>query len=78
LPTHQVYANISTSFETPTFSEFANPSEAGGFNPSVEPQKAWSREIGADAGSECNTVNVSMTELHGTSPAARSSPQWDT
>uniref|UniRef100_UPI00246910D6 TonB-dependent receptor n=1 Tax=Chromohalobacter sp. 48-RD10 TaxID=2994063 RepID=UPI00246910D6 len=46
LPTHQVYANISTSFETPTFSEFANPSEAGGFNPSVEPQKALSREIG--------------------------------
>ena len=33
---------------------------------------------GADAGSECNTVNVSMMEPHGTSPSARSSSQWDT
>ncbi|MCK2046064.1 TonB-dependent receptor family protein [Chromohalobacter moromii] len=46
LPTHQVYANTGTSFETPTFSEFANPTGVGGFNPSVEPQKAWNREIG--------------------------------
>ncbi|MCK0745935.1 TonB-dependent receptor family protein [Chromohalobacter nigrandesensis] len=46
LPTHQVYANTGTSFETPTFSEFANPSGVGGFNPAIEPQKAWNREIG--------------------------------
>ncbi|MBZ5876429.1 TonB-dependent receptor family protein [Chromohalobacter israelensis] len=46
LPTHQAYVNTGTSFETPTFSEFANPSGVGGFNPAVEPQKAWNREIG--------------------------------
>ena len=42
---HQVYANTSTAFETPTFSEFANPA-GGGFNPDVEPQESWSRELG--------------------------------
>ncbi|MCO7217182.1 MULTISPECIES: TonB-dependent receptor [unclassified Halomonas] len=44
-PLHQVYANTSTAFETPTFSEFANPA-GGGFNPDVEPQESWSRELG--------------------------------
>ncbi|MGM0855775.1 MAG: TonB-dependent receptor family protein [Pseudomonadota bacterium] len=45
-PQHQVYVNTGTAFETPTFSEFANPA-GGGFNPSIEPQKAWNREVGA-------------------------------
>jgi len=44
-PQHQAYVNTGTAFETPTFSEFANPT-GGGFNPAVEPQKAWNREIG--------------------------------
>ncbi|QPI64943.1 TonB-dependent receptor family protein [Vreelandella venusta] len=44
-PQHQAYINTGTAFETPTFSEFANPA-GGGFNPAVEPQKAWNREIG--------------------------------
>lgn len=46
LPNHQFYLSTGTSFETPTFSEFANPYGGGGFNPDVEPQKAWNREIG--------------------------------
>lgn len=46
LPTHQVYVTTGTAFETPTFSEFANPAGVGGFNPGVEPQKSWNREIG--------------------------------
>ncbi|REC95032.1 TonB-dependent receptor family protein [Kushneria indalinina] len=46
LPDHQAYVNTGTSFETPTFSEFANPAGGGGFNSSVEPQKAWNRELG--------------------------------
>ncbi|XAW61258.1 TonB-dependent receptor [Halomonas sp. Bachu 37] len=45
LPDHQAYVNTGTAFETPTFSEFANP-EGGGFNPGIEPQKAWNRELG--------------------------------
>ncbi|WP_110689882.1 TonB-dependent receptor family protein [Salinicola endophyticus] len=43
---HQLYANTGTAYETPTFSEFANPSGAGGFNGDIEPQKAWNRELG--------------------------------
>lgn len=46
VPDHQLYANLSTAFQTPTFTEFANP-EGGGFNPDVEPQDALNREIGA-------------------------------
>ncbi|MDW5375818.1 TonB-dependent receptor [Halomonas sp. HP20-15] len=46
LPTHQFYLSTGTSYETPTFSEFANPYGGGGFNPDIEPQKAWNREIG--------------------------------
>lgn len=45
LPQHQLYLNTGTAFETPTFAEFANPA-GGGFNPAIEPQKAWNREIG--------------------------------
>ncbi len=41
-----VYANISTAFETPTTTEFANPSGGGGFNPDLDPQKATNYEIG--------------------------------
>src|SRR6267143_3167140 len=43
-----VYGNIGSSFETPTTTELANSaSGAGGFNPALQPQKAWNYEIGA-------------------------------
>lgn len=43
-----VYANVSTAFETPTTSELANqPSGAGGINPGLEPQRTRSVEVGA-------------------------------
>lgn len=45
-PDHRLYANISTAFETPTFTEFADPDGTGGFNPAIEPQQALNREIG--------------------------------
>ncbi len=45
-PRHGVYATVSNAFETPTFTELANPSGAGGFNPDLAPQKALNREIG--------------------------------
>ncbi|MGH7806680.1 MAG: TonB-dependent receptor family protein [Thermodesulfobacteriota bacterium] len=42
-----IYGNFSTSFETPTTTEFANsPSRAGGFNADLKPQKAISYEAG--------------------------------
>ena len=46
LPTHQAFANISTAFETPTFSEFANPTGVGGLNPDTQPQKSLNHELG--------------------------------
>ena len=42
------YANISTSFETPTTTELVNqPNGSGGFNPRLDPQRAVNYEIGA-------------------------------
>ena len=42
------YANVSTSFETPTTTELqANPERQGGFNPSLGPQRTVSVEVGA-------------------------------
>ena len=41
-----LYSTVSTSFETPTTTEFANPAGGGGFNPMVEPQKATNYEFG--------------------------------
>jgi len=48
-PTMNVYGTVSTAFETPTTTEFANPSGAGGFNPTVNPQTATNVEIGLRA-----------------------------
>lgn len=42
----RVYATVGTSFETPTFTEFARE-EGGGFNEDLEPSFAVNREIGA-------------------------------
>jgi iron complex outermembrane receptor protein len=47
-PALTAYANVGTSFETPTTTELANrPTGAGGFNPDLEPQTATNFEIGA-------------------------------
>jgi iron complex outermembrane receptor protein len=41
-----LYSNISTSFETPTTAELANPTGGGGFNPALQPQLAKNYEVG--------------------------------
>lgn len=41
-----IYGRISTSFETPTTTELADPLGSGGFNPSLEPQTALAYELG--------------------------------
>lgn len=43
---HRLYGAWSTAFETPSFTEFANPG-GGGFNPAVAPQQARNLEVGA-------------------------------
>jgi iron complex outermembrane receptor protein len=45
-PGINVYTNISTSFETPTTAELANPTGGGGFNPALQPQLAKNYEVG--------------------------------
>lgn len=45
-PGQQGFVNVATAFETPTFTEFADPSGTGGFNPDLEPQSARSMELG--------------------------------
>lgn len=41
------YANVASSFETPTTTELANrPDGSGGFNDSLGPQRAWTYEVG--------------------------------
>jgi len=44
---HQLYANIGTSFESPTFTEFYDPTdEDTGFDPGLGPQQALNAEVG--------------------------------
>ncbi|MED5240272.1 MAG: TonB-dependent receptor [Pseudomonadota bacterium] len=45
--THTLYSTVSSAFESPTFTELANPSGAGGFNLALEPQTALNLEVGA-------------------------------
>ena len=54
-PDVTVYGTYSTSFETPTTTEFANPSGAGGFNPLLEPQAATNLEVGLRGGAGSRT-----------------------
>lgn len=43
-----LFGSIASFLETPTTTELANrPDEAGGFNPSLEPTRGWTSEIGA-------------------------------
>ena len=46
LGNHVLFASLASSFETPTTTELANPSGAGGFNPALEPQRADNFELG--------------------------------
>ncbi|WP_369699444.1 TonB-dependent receptor family protein [Thioalkalivibrio sp. ALJ5] len=45
-PDYRAYVNVATNFETPTFTEFANPEGGGGFNADLDPQRARSIEVG--------------------------------
>ncbi len=43
---HVLFGSFSSSFETPTTTELANPDGSGGFNAGLEPQRADNYEIG--------------------------------
>ena len=42
----ELFADVSTAFQTPTTTEFANPTGGGGFNTTLEPQTARTCELG--------------------------------
>ncbi|RME35439.1 MAG: TonB-dependent receptor, partial [Gammaproteobacteria bacterium] len=42
-----LYANVATSFETPTTTQLANPTGGGGFNASLQPTTSIQYEVGA-------------------------------
>lgn len=46
-PAHRLYTNVGTVFETPTFTEFYDPTAPeAGFDPALEPQQAVNVETG--------------------------------
>lgn len=46
-PQHTVYANVGTAFESPSFTEFYDPTDPDvGFEPGLDPQKALNFEVG--------------------------------
>lgn len=54
-----LYANIGSSFETPTTTEFANPA-GGGFNQSLDPQELVSYEIGIKGVTQDNRASYDL------------------
>ena len=61
LPDARLYANIATSFETPTTTELSNPN-GGGFNPDLEPPSATNYEIGIKL--QKKNINAAVALFH--------------
>jgi len=58
-----VFASYSSSFETPTTTELANPDASGGFNPDLEPQLADNFETGFKGSMERLFYEVSLFRI---------------
>ncbi|MEM7206879.1 MAG: TonB-dependent receptor [Pseudomonadota bacterium] len=58
----RLYSTISTAFETPTTTEFANPS-GGGFNQSLKPQDSINYEIGLKHATDTHRFNVALFHI---------------
>lgn len=56
---HQGYINIATAYESPTFTEFANPAGTG-FNPDLLPQDTVSRELGLRGGGSSLSYDLAL------------------
>ncbi|MCP4494426.1 MAG: TonB-dependent receptor [Gammaproteobacteria bacterium] len=57
-----LYATISSAFETPTTTEFANP-DGGGFNQSLEPQESMNYEIGIKTSPDNYQLEVAVFHI---------------
>lgn len=58
-----VFGNISSSFETPTTTELANPDSSGGFNSTLKPQKANNMEIGFKSNYQSLFYEIAVFEI---------------
>ena len=58
-----LFASYSSSFETPTTTELANPDASGGFNQGLEPQTADNFEIGVKGGSDNFFYEVALFRI---------------
>ena len=64
-PERSVYANFSTSFETPALTELGtNPSNLGGFNPELGPMRAQNFEVGTKATFNKVKVDVAVFQVN--------------
>ncbi len=54
----KIFTNFSTSFQTPTTTEFANPAGTGGFNPKLGPQSSDNMEIGFRSSGENHNYEI--------------------
>ncbi|MEL6870325.1 MAG: TonB-dependent receptor [Pseudomonadota bacterium] len=62
-PQWGAYASLSRSFETPTTTELANPSQAGGFNPALASTISLHHELGARWRSELHAVSAAIFSI---------------
>ena len=60
--TTRLYATVSTAFESPTTTEFANPS-GGGFNQSLDPQESTNYEIGIKSRTDQQSFEVAVFHI---------------
>jgi iron complex outermembrane receptor protein len=58
-----VFANYSSSFETPTTTELANPDGSGGFNSALVPQLADNIEIGWKTGTDRTFFEIAVFDI---------------
>ncbi|HEY5086001.1 MAG TPA: TonB-dependent receptor, partial [Gemmatimonadaceae bacterium] len=64
LPALSLYANVSTGFQTPTTTELANrPSGAGGFNPTLQPERTHSHEGGVKGRASFLSYDLALYDM---------------
>lgn len=64
-PSHSIYANVSSAFETPTATELGNqPSGAAGINRDLQPQRSTTYESGAKGISASGTLRYEASIFH--------------
>ena len=64
MPSLSLYTNVSNGFQTPTTTELANrPSGAGGFNPTLQPERTHSHEAGIKGRTSFMSYDVAAYDM---------------